>query len=39
MKYLITGASGHLGQKVVTNLRTMTAEVNIRLGIHNMKKT
>lgn len=38
MKYLITGASGHLGQKVVANLRTMTAEANIRLGIHNMKK-
>lgn len=38
MKYLITGASGHLGQKVVTHLRTMTADTNIRLGIHNMKK-
>lgn len=38
MKYLITGASGHLGQKVVAHLRTMTAEANIRLGVHNMKK-
>lgn len=38
MKYLITGASGHLGRKVVAHLRTMTAESNIRLGIHNLKK-
>ena len=38
MKYLITGASGHLGQHVVAHLRQMTAEENIRLGIHNLKK-
>lgn len=38
MKYLITGASGHLGKRVVSNLRQMTDEANIRLGIHNMAK-
>ena len=38
MKYLITGASGHLGQKVVTHLRKYVDETEVRVGIHNMKK-
>lgn len=38
MKYLVTGASGHLGQKVVTHLRNYVDEGSIRVGIHNMKK-
>lgn len=39
MKYLITGATGNLGEKVTRWLRTMTPETNIRVGIHNLKKT
>ena len=38
MKYLITGATGNLGEKVTRWLRTMTPETNIRVGIHNLKK-
>lgn len=38
MKYLITGATGNLGEKVTRWLRTMTSEDNIRVGIHNLKK-
>ena len=38
MKYLITGATGNLGEKVTRWLRTMTSENNIRVGIHNLKK-
>lgn len=38
MKYLITGATGNLGEKVTRWLRTMTPENNIRFGIHNLKK-
>lgn len=38
MKYLVTGATGHLGQKVVTELGKLTAHSNIQLGIHNMEK-
>ena len=38
MKYLITGATGNLGEKVTRWLRTMTLENNIRVGIHNLKK-
>lgn len=38
MKYLITGATGNLGEKVTRWLRTMTPENNIRVGIHNLKK-
>lgn len=38
MKYLITGATGNLGEKVTRWLRTMTFENNIRVGIHNLKK-
>lgn len=38
MKYLITGATGNLGEKVTRWLRTMTPENNIRVGINNLKK-
>lgn len=38
MKYLITGASGHLGRKVVKHLRQFTSEDHIRVGVHNMTK-
>lgn len=38
MKYLITGATGNLGEKVTRWLRNMTPENNIRVGIHNLKK-
>lgn len=38
MKYFVTGASGHLGQKVVKHLRQFTDEENIRVGVHNMNK-
>lgn len=38
MKYLITGATGNLGENVTRWLRTMTPENNIRVGIHNLKK-
>ncbi|KRL27800.1 oxidoreductase [Limosilactobacillus frumenti DSM 13145] len=38
-KYFITGATGHLGQKVVTELAKLTAPTNIRIGIHNVQKS
>lgn len=38
MKYLVTGASGHLGQKVVNHLRNYVDDANIRVGVHNMAK-
>ena len=38
MKYLITGATGHLGQKVVAQLSKLTAKQNIRLGVHTPAK-
>lgn len=38
MKYLVTGAIGHLGQKVVRHLRNYIDETDIRVGVHNMKK-
>lgn len=38
MKYFITGASGHLGQKVVAHLRSNVNDTNIRNGVHNMAK-
>lgn len=38
MKYLITGASGHLGQAVVSALRTRVADSSLRLGIHTLAK-
>ena len=39
MKYLITGATGNLGEKITRWLRNMTPENNIRVGIHNLKKS
>lgn len=38
MNYLITGATGHLGQKVTRWLAKMVPQENIRLGIHNQIK-
>lgn len=38
MKYLITGATGHLGQKVVAQLQQLTDAGNIVAGIHNPAK-
>ncbi|MCI1974355.1 MAG: SDR family oxidoreductase [Limosilactobacillus sp.] len=38
MKYIITGATGHLGQHVVQQLSKLTAPQNIRVGIHNPAK-
>ena len=37
MKYLVTGANGHLGRKVVHHLRQYVNEADIRVGIHNMQ--
>lgn len=34
MRYLITGAIGHLGQHVVTELSKLTEKETIRLGVH-----
>lgn len=38
MKYMITGATGHLGQHVVQELSKLTARKNIRVGVHNPVK-
>ncbi|MBB1079296.1 SDR family oxidoreductase [Limosilactobacillus sp. STM2_1] len=38
MKYIITGATGHLGQYVVQELSKFTAPENIRVGAHNPTK-
>lgn len=38
MKYLITGATGHLGQYVVQELNKRTARKDIRVGVHNPAK-
>lgn len=38
MNYLVTGASGHLGQKVVRHLREYTDANSIYAGVHNMSK-
>lgn len=38
MKYMITGATGHLGQKVVTELNKLVPRQDIRLGVHTPKK-
>lgn len=39
MRYLITGATGHLGQYVVAELSKLTEKENIRLGVHTPAKT
>ena len=38
MKYLITGATGHLGSYVVKELSKLTSIENIRLGVHTPAK-
>lgn len=38
MQYMITGATGHLGQRVVEQLSKLTAKENIRLGVHTPAK-
>lgn len=38
MKYMITGATGHLGHHVVRQLSKLTSIENIRLGIHDLTK-
>lgn len=38
MKYMITGATGHLGKQVVAQLSKLTAKQNIRLGVHTPAK-
>ncbi len=38
MKYFITGASGHLGSKVVTELGKLVPQNDIRLGVHTLTK-
>lgn len=38
MKYMVTGATGHLGQHVVKQLSKLTAPENIRIGVHNPAK-
>ncbi|MCH3921675.1 SDR family oxidoreductase [Limosilactobacillus sp.] len=38
MQYMITGATGHLGQQVVEQLSKLTAKENIRLGVHTPAK-
>ncbi|MDM8333704.1 NmrA family NAD(P)-binding protein [Limosilactobacillus panis] len=38
MKYFITGASGHLGSKVVTELGKLVPQNDIRLGVHTPTK-
>lgn len=38
MKYLITGATGHLGRLVVQELSKQVPINNIRLGVHTPAK-
>ncbi|WP_251545648.1 NmrA family NAD(P)-binding protein [Limosilactobacillus caecicola] len=38
MQYLVTGASGHLGQKVVRYLRHNISDGEVHAGVHNMAK-
>lgn len=38
MKYMVTGATGHLGQHVVKQLSKLTSPDNIRVGVHNPAK-
>lgn len=38
MIYMITGATGHLGQKVVAELNKLVPSREIRLGVHTPKK-
>lgn len=38
MKYVVTGATGHLGQQVVTQLAALTKPTTITLGVHTPTK-
>lgn len=38
MRYLVTGASGHLGRRVVHHLEDLIGDSHLRVGVHNMKK-
>ncbi len=38
MKYMVTGATGHLGQHVVKQLSKLTSPDDIRVGVHNPAK-
>ena len=38
MKYMITGATGHLGRQVVSQLSKLQPKANIRLGVHTPAK-
>ena len=38
MKYLITGATGHLGGMVVTELSKLVSMDELRLGVHRLEK-
>ena len=38
MKYLVTGATGHLGGMIVTELRKLVPKADIRLGVHRIEK-
>lgn len=38
MRYFVTGASGHLGQRVVRRLLGLVGNKQLRVGVHNMKK-
>ena len=38
MKYLVTGATGHLGGMIVTELRKLVPQADIRLGVHRIEK-
>lgn len=38
MRYLVTGASGNLGQRVVRQLAGLVGNDQLRVGVHNMKK-
>lgn len=38
MRYFVTGASGHLGRRVVRQLVKLSGDDQLRAGVHNMKK-
>lgn len=38
MKYLVTGATGHLGGMIVTELRKLVPQADIRLGVYRIEK-
>ncbi len=38
MRYLVTGASGHLGQRVVRQLANLIVDGQLRAGVHSIEK-